>query len=65
VPEAFEMPSDPLTLGARLEQDTRGIEAAQNRGEPLAAGDNAALLDRAVLVGEAQLTLSLVQIVLL
>jgi hypothetical protein len=43
VAEALEVPGDPLALGARLEQGALGRKCSQNRGEPLAAGDNAAL----------------------
>jgi hypothetical protein len=60
VPETLEVSGHPLALSARLEEDACRRKSAENRGEPLAARDDATLLDRAVLLGDAQLTLALV-----
>src|SRR5687768_15560906 len=62
VTEALEVARDPLALRARLEKNTRGRELPQDCAEPVAARDDAAFLDPAVLVSDAELALALVKI---
>jgi hypothetical protein len=62
VGEAFEVARDPLALGARLEKNTRGRAITEDCAEPVAARDDATLLDPAVLVCDAELALALVKI---
>lgn len=61
VPEPLQVPRHPLTLRTRLEQNARPRPMAEHRSESLARRGDPALLDRPVVVPNAELTLALVQ----
>src|SRR3954469_17843163 len=56
------MSSDPLALGARLEQDPGSRSIAEHRGQAFAARSDAPFGRRTVRSEDAELTLALVQI---
>src|SRR5689334_2006825 len=62
VPELLEMPRDPLTLRARLDEHARRRAIPENRTEPLPARHDATLFHRSIIPPDAQLTLAFVEI---